>query len=407
MRYPARHIFMLLKRLFPLGLLALLTLLPFNVGAQIYADVAVAGGVSGTFTITLEHAKIPGAVASFIGLATGQRGWLDLNTGAIRYDGFYNGVTFHRVVANFVSQTGSRNGLGTDGPGYTFRDEIDPTLSHVNYTVAMANSGRHTNGSQFYICKGPQTFLDGNYTIFGLVTAGQAVCDAINATPVSGSTPVTPITIQSVNVYGPSLAAFDRDPAWLPKLRNARPTLQKSGATFTLAYDRQPFSEYSGWHGIDFAAWTKFTTGYFGSPAPAFDFDVTSIATGSAHFYRLARVDYTTAKNPFMPVNIGGKTFTFTSNFPGTIVAFNAAGDGGTWTIQTNPVGTGALSVVTYTQAPYLPTLLMRMNSTATYGFDVQLTHKLNYTSANSGTFTGTSNASGYGTITGTFIVTP
>ena len=317
------------------------------------------------------------------------------------------------MIANFVSQTGSRNGLGTDGPGYSFRDEIDPTLSHVNYAVAMANSGRHTNGSQFYICKGAQAFLDGNYTIFGVVTAGQAVCDAINATPTTGSAgspadrPLTPITIQSVNVHGPSLAAFNRDPAWLPKLRNAKPALQKSGATFTLGYDRQPFSEYPGWHGTDLAAWAKFTGSYTGSPAPATDFDVTSIATGAAHFYRLARVDYSTAKNPFMPANFGGKTLVFTSNFPSTTIAFNAAGDGGAWGIQSNPIGAGNLAAVSYTQAPYVPTLTMRLNSTATYSFDILLTYKLNFTTANGGTFTGTSNAGDYSSITGTFASTP
>ena len=395
------------KYLLSLSFLAIAPLLPLKAAAQIYADVQVAGAVSGTFTITLEHVKIPGAVANFIGLATGQRGWLDLNTGAIRYDGFYNGVIFHRVVANFVSQTGSRNGLGTDGPGYSFRDEIDPTLSHVNYAVAMANSGKNTNGSQFYVCKGAQTFLDGNYTIFGLVTAGQAVCDAINATPVSGSTPVVPITIQSVNVYGPSLAAFNRDPAWLPKLRNAKPVLQKSGATFTLGYERLPYSEYPGWHGADLAAWTKFMGNYFGNLAPATDLDVTSIATGPAHFYRLARVDYSTAKNPFMPVNVGTKTFTFTSsNFPGTTVAFNAAGDGGSWTIQTNPIGTGAISAATYTQAPYIPSLFVKLNSTASYGFDIQLNYKLNYTSATGGTFTATSNTN-VSSFSGTFTSAP
>ena len=402
------------KNLLPLSLLVLALLLPLNATAQIYADVQVAGAVSGTFTITLEHAKTPGAVANFIGLATGQRGWLDLNTGAIRYDGFYNGVIFHRVIANFMSQTGSRNGLGTDGPGYTLRDEIDPTLSHVNYAVAMANSGKHTNGSQFYVCKGAQTGLDGNYTVFGLVTAGQAVCDAINATPTTGSTgspqdrPLTPITIQSVNVYGPSLAAFNRDPAWLPKLRNAKPVLQKSGATFTLGYERLPYSEYSGWHTADMAAWTKFTGNYFGNIAPATDLDMTSIATGPAHFYRLARVDYATAKNPFMPVNLGGKTFTFTSNFPGTTIVLNPAGDGGAWAILTNPsVGSGTLSAITYTQAPYIPSLFMKLNSTAAYGFDIQLFYKLNYTSATSGTFTGQSNAGNYSSISGTFTSIP
>ena len=403
---------MFFKNLLPLGLLVLALLLPPKVGAQIYADVQVAGAVSGTFTITLEHVKTPGTVANFIGLATGQRGWLDLTTGAIRYDGFYNGVTFHRVVANFVSQTGSRNGLGTDGPGYTFRDEIDATLSHVNYAVAMANSGINTDGSQFYICKGAQTFLDGRYSIFGLVTAGQAVCDAINATPVSGSTPVVPITIQSVSIYGPSLAAFNRDPAWLPKLRNAKPILQKNGAAFTLGYERLPYSEYNGWHSGDLAGWTKFAANYSGAAAPTGDIDVTSIATGTAHFYKLARVDYSAAKNPFTPASLGGRTFTFTSNFILSSIALNAAGDGGTWSLQTTTPGTGSISTVSYSLLTYHYTSLLSMkwNSTATYGFDLQFSYNLNFTSANGGYFMGQSNISGYSnanSIYGTFTVTP
>ena len=119
-------------------------------------------------------------------------------------------------------------------------------------------------------------------------------------------------------------------------------------------------------------------------------------------------MDYSTAKNPLMPVNVGGKTLTFTSNFPGTTVVLNAAGDGGTWTIQTNPTGTGTLSAVTYTQAPYIPSLFMKLNSTASYGFDIQLLYKLNYTSATSGSFTGASNVANYANnIVGTFTSAP
>ena len=405
---------MLSKRLFPLCFLVLSFLLPLKTVAQIYADVQVAGGVSGTFTITLEYQKAPATVANFIGLATGQRGWLDLNTGAIRYDPFYNGIIFHRVIKNFVNQTGSRNGLGTDGPGYAFRDEIDGTLLNVNYAVSMANSGINTNGSQFFICRGAQSFLDGKHAVFGLVTAGQAVSDAINDTAVSGSVPVVPITIQSINIYGPSLAAFNRDPAWLPKLNNAKPVLQKSGATFTLNYEHLPYSEYPGWHATDLATWTKFTGSYFDSTPPTGAIDVTSLATGPAHFYKLARVDYSAAKNTFVPANVGGRTFTFTSNFIPSSVILNAAGDGGTWSLQTTPTpGAGTITTVTYTLQPlyhYTSTIFMRWNSTATYGFDLQFLYNLNFTSANGGRFIGKSNISGYtadSSIYGTFTATP
>src|SRR5688572_1226710 len=78
--------------------------------AQIFADVEVSGGVAGTFRIDLEYQKTPSTVANFVGLATGQRGWIDYATGAIRHEPFYNGVTFHRVIAGFMNQTGSRKG---------------------------------------------------------------------------------------------------------------------------------------------------------------------------------------------------------------------------------------------------------------------------------------------------------
>ncbi len=376
--------------------------------AQIYADVQVAGGVTGSFTITLEHVKTPGAVANFIGLATGQRGWLDTTTGAIRYDNFYTGVTFHRVIAGFVSQTGSRNGQGTDGPGYKFRNEIDPTLTHVDYAVAMANSGLHTNGSQFYICKGPQAFLNGNYTVFGLVTSGQSVCDAINATPLSGSTPITPVRIQSVTIHGPSLAAFNRDPDWLPRLHNAKPTLTKAGASYTLGYEKLPYSEYTVWRTPNLSAWTQFSSRYFPSAAPSADIDVSATATTPSHFYRMARVDYTAAKNPHMPASLGGRTLTFSTSFLASSVVFNAAGTGGVWNVPNPPnTGTGTISVVTHTEAPFLPTLYMKWNSTANYNFDLEFLYVLNYTSPTAGTLTGQTNANGAGEITGTFTSSP
>jgi peptidyl-prolyl cis-trans isomerase A (cyclophilin A) len=396
--------------LFRLSVLLFSLLHPSTAGAQIYADVQVAGAVSGSFTITLEHQKAPGAVANFIGLATGQRGWLDLKTGAIRYVPFYNGITFHRVIAGFMNQTGSPAGDGTDGPGYTFKDEFDPTLRHnAAYTVSMDNSGKQTNGSQFFITVGATPSLDDVHTIFGRVTAGQTVIDQINATPTTGpplDRPLTPITIQSVNIYGPSLAAFNRDPAWLPKLRNARPVLTKNGATLTLAYDRLPFSEYIGFNGTNLSTWERFDVGYYAGIAPATDVDVSGTAGDPSHFYRMARVDYSACRNPFIPQTVASKSFTFTSNFPFiSDVVFNAAGSGGTWSLRTS--ASGSIAAVNYTLAPYIPQLYMKWNSTAAYGFDLEFLYKLNYTSANGGNFTGQSNALGYTNIVGTFTVTP
>ncbi len=93
--------------------------------------------------------------------------------------GYYDGLIFHRVIKGFVIQGGCPKGDGTGDPGYEVEDEISPKLKHVKGTVAMANRGPNTNGSQFYICLLPQPALDGRYTIIGGVVQGMDVVDRI------------------------------------------------------------------------------------------------------------------------------------------------------------------------------------------------------------------------------------
>ncbi|MCA9964134.1 MAG: peptidylprolyl isomerase, partial [Anaerolineales bacterium] len=134
------------------------------------ATVTMASGDS--FVMELYPKSAPQTVNSFVFLA--QEGWFD-------------GVTFHRVLPGFVAQTGDPTGTGRGGPGYVIPNEIDPDLSHSETgMVAMANSGPDTNGSQWYITLGDATFLDGGYTIFGRVREGMDVVQAI--TPRDPST---------------------------------------------------------------------------------------------------------------------------------------------------------------------------------------------------------------------------
>ncbi|MBH5318012.1 peptidylprolyl isomerase [Paenibacillus sp. GSMTC-2017] len=93
-------------------------------------------------------------------------------------DGFYNGLSFHRVIPGFVAQGGCPNGSGAGGPGYTINCEINPN-KHERGTLAMAHAGRNTGGSQFYICYQPQPHLDGGHTVFGKVTKGMEFVDAL------------------------------------------------------------------------------------------------------------------------------------------------------------------------------------------------------------------------------------
>jgi len=122
----------------------------------------------GSLHCTLFEDKTPMTVANFVGLATGQKPWVDPKSGkTVKGKPFYDGLVFHRVIPGFMVQGGDPVGAGTGGPGYQFADEIVPDLRNVPGTIAMANAGPRTNGSQFFINEIRSTHLDNRHTVFG------------------------------------------------------------------------------------------------------------------------------------------------------------------------------------------------------------------------------------------------
>ncbi len=121
----------------------------------------------GDIVLELFPAEAPGTVANFTKLAE---------------SGFYNGLTFHRVIPNFVIQGGCPKGDGTGGPGYTIKCETAGNPhKHVRGSLSMAHAGKDTGGSQFFICHSPQPHLDGKHTVFGQVIEGLDIVDAVRA----------------------------------------------------------------------------------------------------------------------------------------------------------------------------------------------------------------------------------
>jgi peptidyl-prolyl cis-trans isomerase B (cyclophilin B) len=119
----------------------------------------------GTIRLELFEDKVPKTVGNFEKLAK---------------DGFYDGLKFHRVLADFMIQTGCPQGTGTGGPGYTFEDEFHPDLKHDGPGVlSMANAGPNTNGSQFFITHVETSWLNNKHSVFGRVLEGQEVVDSI------------------------------------------------------------------------------------------------------------------------------------------------------------------------------------------------------------------------------------
>ena len=203
----------LLTWLLTVGLVLILFLLPSSSRAAtveklkdgIYAEFETTRGI---ILAELYYKRVPNTVANFVGLAQGTKA-SNQATGTK----FYDGLTFHRVIPDFMIQGGDPEGSGMGGPGYQFADEFHPTLTHSGPGIlSMANSGPNTNGSQFFITHKATPWLDFKHSVFGRVVAGMDVVNAIR----TGDRIEKLIIIRK----GPDAKAFKTDQASLDAARS-------------------------------------------------------------------------------------------------------------------------------------------------------------------------------------------
>jgi peptidyl-prolyl cis-trans isomerase A (cyclophilin A) len=155
----------------------------------------------GAFHCELFADKAPMTVANFIGLATGKKAWQDPKSGQAQVGKpLFDGLIFHRVIPGFMIQGGDPMGVGVGGPGYQFDDEVNNGLVMKPGTLAMANAGPGTNGSQFFITEGAPGHLNNRHTIFGLCKEVDLVKKIEGVPRGPNDKPETPVTINKVTI---------------------------------------------------------------------------------------------------------------------------------------------------------------------------------------------------------------
>jgi peptidyl-prolyl cis-trans isomerase A (cyclophilin A) len=182
---------------------------------------AVFSTTKGDIMVKLEHEKVPMTVANFVGLVEGKFN----GPGGIKIEKpFYDGIKFHRVIADFMIQGGDPQGSGMGGPGYKFPDEFHPSLKHTGPGIlSMANSGPATNGSQFFITHKATNWLDNKHSVFGSVVSGMDVVNKIAQDDV--------MTKVSIKRIGKAAIAWDAqtnfDNAYLPYVKKQEASLKQ------------------------------------------------------------------------------------------------------------------------------------------------------------------------------------
>ncbi len=277
----------------------------------IFADFTTS---MGSFSCSLDYTNAPRAVASFIGLATGKRAWINTTTLVPSTNAFYDGLKFHRVIAGFMIQGGCPKGTGTGDPGYSFIDEFTSSRRFDRAGVlAMANSKPDDNGSQFFVTVAATPWLNDNHTIFGQVISGMDVVNNISQVATdANAVPTTPVIMNSVRIryQGAAALAFDINAQGLPSLAYVPMAISNASPHVWLSFTNRHnadnillvSSNLTGWRGeprgmaVDYppAQWTQV---------------IQREITNRTEFFRLAQMYYPAARPT--PASLVGKTITF------------------------------------------------------------------------------------------------
>jgi cyclophilin family peptidyl-prolyl cis-trans isomerase len=361
----------------------------------------------GSYTCRLEYALAPRTCANFIGLATGQRSWLDVTTGLTKTNPLYSGVIFHRVVSNFVIQAGSPTGLGDGGPGYAIRNEFNSAIRHSKFGIlSMANAGPDTAGSQFFVTVRADASLDDNYSAFGRLYGGSNVVYKINRVATDANEkPLTNVVLNVITIrrVGAAAIGFDINTNGLPLVTNLNVKIAGTPTNLGLTFSNRLYADNRIYDSTTLTQWNGTKLGY-NIVAPILT-NVSVTPSLPKQFFRMAQVQYPIL---FVPRTVFNKTLTLNfSNNNGTFVVSFDGNGGGNYTWSQGSSNT--LNTYTWMQDIYrgrfLP-IIFNGNGLPAMNLD------LGYTNATAGTFIGTAypfyplsiNAFG---LSGTFSSTP
>lgn len=290
----------------------------------IFADFIT---TAGRFTCSLDAVRSPKAAALFIGLATGERPWLDLKTGAVRSQPFYDGQAFTFVRPGTLIQAGSIQDVTSASPDLAFVATLDPSLAFASPgLLAFPSEGTRCQGAEFFITLSSQPDLNGAGTVLGEVIEGREVVDGIGAAPLDAhSRPLTDIAIQHIQIrrVGPAAVAFDVNSQGLPVVAQAPMAITANSGMVNFTIPQKMFAEHLLFSSTNLVDWTAQSLGVdLDALTPG---SLTRPANASAEFFRLVQVQY--PSSTWAPRQWADKTLTlFMPNGPATLLRFDAQG---------------------------------------------------------------------------------